>query len=211
VTYRTHTAVAALVLSGVLWMLAGRRDRSADAPVPAQRVGTTMQAPAQPAVPTRPAIVADPATRLTEDWRARVVTVAAMLDEPDADASLAGLALSDPAEAVREAALDVLADRGGPMLVPTAAQALYDPSERVRTAAVRALARLGGIEAESALSMALDMPDVALRREAVDAIGALGPAAVQRNMAMMLVDSDGGVREAAAEWLAEYPSTEMRR
>ena len=171
----------------------------------------TIQAPAQHAVPARPVNAGAAEMRASDDWRARVIDVAAMVEEPAADAALAGLALSDPAEAVREAALEVLADRGGTMLVPTAAQALYDPSDRVRTAAVRALARIGGTEAESALSMVLDVPEVALRREAVDAIGTMGPAAVQRKMAMMLVDSDGGVREAAAEWLAEYPASESQR
>jgi HEAT repeat protein len=211
VRYRTHAAVAALVLAGVMWIHASQRDRSADAPVPAQWVATTMQAPALHAVPARPVNAAVPEMRTTDDWRARVIAVAAMVDEPDADAALTGLALSDPAEAVREAALEVLADRGATMLVPTAAQALYDPSDRVRTAALRALARIGGTEAESALSMVLDVPDVALRREAVEAIGTMGPAAVQRKMPMLLVDSDGGVREAAAEWLAEYPASESQR
>jgi len=59
--------------------------------------------------------------------------------------------------------------------------------------------------------MGLQSPDAALRRDVVDALGLLGSGAAQRNLPPLLLDPDQVVRQAAADWLAEYsPAKELR-
>jgi HEAT repeat protein len=134
--------------------------------------------------------------------------VISMTDEAASDSTLASLALSDPAPAVREEALYALSVRGGGVALQTLQQASQDLHPQVRRAAIHALGTLGGAQAEQALVATLniaDPPPVLL--ETIDALGLTGGTTARWHLERLRQHENDVVREAAADWVDELSVT----
>lgn len=96
---------------------------------------------------------------------------------PEADATLARLASSDPAPEVRARAIERLVERRGEQAIDSVVPALSDPEASVRGAAVRGLGSLGS-PAVPALKRAIEDDDAEVAKSALAALAINGsPAA----------------------------------
>ncbi len=145
------------------------------------------------------------AALMSPDARVRIEAVSGMTtaDSDWAHAKLAELALNDQNLAVREEAVNAVAEIDGTSAMPVLQQAMFDPSPRIRAAALDALSGLGGDEVATVLAFALQDEDATIRLAAVDALGEIGGAAGSHFLHQALADEFGVVSESASAWLVE--------
>lgn len=136
--------------------------------------------------------------------REDAVEVLAESEHPEVAVPLVGVALVDPDQDVRWAAVEALATLGGDQAADLLQAALRDEEMRIREGAIEALETLGGDHAVRSLGVALQDSDADLRERAVDALGYIGnPGAIQFLEYVWAADENASVREAAASWLEE--------
>jgi len=119
-------------------------------------------------------------------------------------------ALASRSRAVREAAVQAIAETGRRDLVPLLAPALRDGDAWIRSLALDALADLGGPEAVGLLATALRDPDAGVRARALRALRRAGGAAAIPFLRAALEDQDPRVREEARETLDELTGPPAR-
>ena len=120
--------------------------------------------------------------------------------EVDASARVAAR-LDDPHPAVREDAVELLAELGGPEAIAGLGYALSDESDSVRRLAIEGLASIGSDDAIGTLAFALDEPDANLRELAVDELADTDTDAAIVVLQSFAADSDRRVRELATDAL----------
>ena len=131
--------------------------------------------------------------------RAFAAELVGRLGLPEAVDAL-GLALRDPAVAVRRIAARSLAGVARPGSIPTLAAGLFDPDPSVRIEVSRALALIDDDEVPRALITALSDPDVAVRELAGDALVQRSSPAVAGDLGRALAATE--TRAAAAQLLS---------
>jgi HEAT repeat protein len=109
--------------------------------------------------------------------------------------------LDDPHPAVREDAVERLAELGGTDAITGLGYALSDESDTVRRLAIEGLASIGSDEAIATLVLVLDDPDVDLRELAVDELADVGTESALTLLQAFLADQDPRVRELARDRL----------
>jgi HEAT repeat protein len=105
--------------------------------------------------------------------------------------------LDDPHPAVREDAVERLAELGGTEAIAGLGYALSDQSDTVRRLAIEGLVNIGSDEAIAALVLVLDDPDVDLRELAVDELADVGTESALTLLQAFVADQDPRVRELA--------------
>ena len=135
--------------------------------------------------------------------RIKAIFGMAALNSDRAQTELGYMAFNDPSFAVREEAINTIAEIGGTSAMPVLQQALFDPAPRIRAAAVDALGDLGGDEVVTVLAFALQDEDAAIRLSAVDALGEIGGPMGASFLHQALADEYDVVSEVAAAWLVE--------
>jgi HEAT repeat protein len=111
------------------------------------------------------------------------------------------LQLDDPRSAVREDAVERLAEIGGAEAINGLGYALSDASDTVRRLAIEGLARLGSDDSIAVLVLVMDDPDVGLRELAVDELADIGTPVALVLLQGFVSDADVRVRMLAAEHL----------
>lgn len=109
--------------------------------------------------------------------------------------------LDDPDAAVREDAIEALAEKGGSAAIVGLGYALSDERSLVRRMAIEALLDIGDDEAIGTLAVALDEVEPDLRKLAVDDLGEIDTDASTLLLQRFLADTNAAVREAADEHL----------
>ena len=130
------------------------------------------------------------------------VTALAESGQPHVAVPLIRIALTDPDEDLRLAAVEALGNLGGDEAAEVLVMALRDEASLIREVAIETLEAIGGDQAAQSLVIALDDEDAYLRKRTVDALAEIGsPSALQLLEYAWAAADDESVRAAAAEWL----------
>ena len=111
--------------------------------------------------------------------------------------------LDDPSVAVREEAVDALAEFDGMDAIAGLGYALSDPARSVRQLAIESLADLGSDEAIATLAWTLTDPDARLRMFAVEELSDIHNAMTVSLLQAFAGDTDRLVADVAAEILQD--------
>ena len=154
------------------------------------------------AVRTVPASIY-PLSNSEDPWdKEDAVTALAESGQPHVAVPLIRIALTDPDEDLRLAAVEALGNLGGDEAAEVLVMALRDEASLIREVAIETLEAIGGDQAAQSLVIALDDEDAYLRKRTVDALAEIGsPSALQLLEYAWAAADDESVRAAAAEWL----------